>query len=130
MLTDEMRKQVMISHEGQILAVAGQCGIPHACDMAHCVVDGMFNALIRMEGREKAAEVAFAVSDRVAGGLREGTVWPMVKQENIPLPSPPAQVTVISAPTKWPRVKIGFILLTSVGFGCLLGAVVEMWLFK
>ena len=60
--------------------------------MARCAVDGVMNALIRMAGREEAAKYAFALADRVVGGLREPTALPMlVAPEAKPEPAPPSK---------------------------------------
>jgi hypothetical protein len=67
------RNNYVLNHEGQILSLAGSSGQAIASDYARCVVDGAMNAIIRMEGAEKAAAFAFGVADRVAGGLRAPT---------------------------------------------------------
>ena len=73
MLDQDTRRKLMLQQEGQVLASAGSYGVPTACESARCLVDGITNALIRMEGAEETANFMFAVSDRVAGGLRENT---------------------------------------------------------
>lgn len=78
-MNPEMRKQIVLSHEGQCLAMAGPNGggEEHAREVTRCVIDGAFNALIRMEGAEQAAKFAFALSDRVVGQLRQPTELPV-----------------------------------------------------
>jgi hypothetical protein len=72
-LNDEARRNLVMVYESQALAVGGTCGTPMGVDHARCIVDGAMNAIIRMEGAEKAAAFAFGVADRVAGGLRAPT---------------------------------------------------------
>jgi len=75
-MTPEQYKQIVIACEGQALAnAAGMGGVDGAAESARCVIDGWMNALIRLEGQRAAAEFAFALADRVAGGLREPTPW-------------------------------------------------------
>jgi hypothetical protein len=69
-MTPEQRAQMVIYYEGQSLSNVGQVGVIQAPEHARCIIDGNFNALIRMEGREAAAVYAFALADRVVGGLR------------------------------------------------------------
>lgn len=73
MLDEETRRKLMLQQEGQVLASAGTYGIPMACESARCLIDGATNALIRIDGAEKTAGFVFALSDRVAGGMRENT---------------------------------------------------------
>lgn len=68
-------EQVMI-YEGQAINVAGQFGKDAGAYNARCCVDGSMNALVRIVGREEAAQYALAMSDRICGGLREPTEFP------------------------------------------------------
>ena len=72
-LAPHQRRGIMLNHEGQILTLAGGGDLGTASDYARCVVDGAMNAIIRMDGAEKASAFAFGLADRVAGGLREPT---------------------------------------------------------
>lgn len=81
-LSEQDRHKVLISHEGQILAHVGTCGVEMTGDLARCYADGAINAIIRLEGAEAATRFAFALSDRAAGGLRGETL-------SFPLPSAP-----------------------------------------
>ncbi|MBX3579882.1 MAG: hypothetical protein KF723_21990 [Rhizobiaceae bacterium] len=82
------RKGVILNHEGQILQLAGSAGPDTASDYARCVVDGAMNAIIRMEGAEKASAFAFGVADRVAGGLREPTaIFPVASAPSLSTPA-------------------------------------------
>ena len=78
MLSPDARKRYVLMHEGRPLSNSGPHGEEASIDLARCAIDGAMNALIRMDGREKAAEYAFALADRVAGGLREPTALPMI----------------------------------------------------
>lgn len=73
MLDEETRRKLMLQQEGQVLSSAGAYGVPMASESARCLIDGITNALIRMQGPEETAQFVFALSDRVAGGLRENT---------------------------------------------------------
>ena len=73
MLTQSQKDQVMAGNEGQILVMSSNCGAEYAGQMARCSIDGAMNAIVRLEGAERAALFAFALSDRVAGGLRATT---------------------------------------------------------
>lgn len=75
MLSDENRQKVMFHSEGAVLASAGSAGSALACDIARCQIDGLANALIRIEGREETAHFVFALSDRVTGGMRDTTTY-------------------------------------------------------
>jgi hypothetical protein len=102
-MTPEQRSQVVLSHEGQALNLAGCHGISEAGELSRCIVDGVMNALVRMDGPEETAKFAFALSDRVAGGLREPTALPAVKQIVPPDREKPAQPS--PAP---PERRLGF----------------------
>lgn len=76
-LHPQTRRNTILSHEGQLLNIAGSSGDEMAADLARCVADGALNALIRIEGAESASTFAFGLADRVAGGLREPTRLPL-----------------------------------------------------
>lgn len=69
----DTRRKLMLSSEGQILSMVGNIGADLAADTARSIVDGALNALIRIEGVEGAAGFTFALSDRIAGGLKIST---------------------------------------------------------
>jgi len=74
MLDEATRQRIMIQQEGAILASVGAYSEPAvACEIARCQLDGISNALIRMQGPERTAAFVFALSDRVAGGVRDVT---------------------------------------------------------
>lgn len=74
MLDEATRQRIMIQQEGAILASVGTYSEPAvACEIARCQLDGISNALIRMQGAEQTAAFVFALSDRVAGGVRDVT---------------------------------------------------------
>jgi hypothetical protein len=72
-MTPEHKARYTMAHEGQAMVLVGEQGAEHAVAMGHCVVDGVMNAMIRLEGPEKAAEFAFALSDRVVGQIKTPT---------------------------------------------------------
>lgn len=104
-----MSRSAMLQMEGQLLHLAGHAGDEIAAEQARALIDGAFNALIRLEGKEGAAEYAFALTDRVTGGLKHPTPWgpelrapaPAVEPLSLPAtPPPPAKSplwTVVTA---------------------------------
>lgn len=109
MLSPEIRKQQVLLYEGQAISAAGHHGKDGAIELARCAVDGVMNALIRMEGREAAATYAFALADRVVGGLREPTAFPVA-----PAPALPASA---SPPKPEPR-RMNFWTIFIMGWAC------------
>jgi hypothetical protein len=64
----------MIQQEGAILASVGSYSDASVtCEIARCQLDGIANALIWMQGAKETAAFVFALSDRVAGGVRDVT---------------------------------------------------------
>lgn len=97
-LNPHQRRNAVMSHEGQILTLAGNSGHEVASDYARCVVDGAMNAIIRMEGAEKASAFAFGVADRVAGGLREPTaIFPASAVLSLSAPAEDANEAMLEA---------------------------------
>jgi hypothetical protein len=112
MLTTETRIQVVMSNEGQVLALAGNAGREHAGEIARAIVDGTMNAMIRMEGREATASFAFLVADRVAGGVRAPTDFRVVADFGQLLGGPQLPVPRTTTPTPV-RVPLTEATLTS-----------------
>lgn len=109
MIPESQRRMLVMMHEGQLLAHAGQHGCETASDLARCVIDGALNALIRTDGREEAAKYAFAAADRVVGGIKAPTAWPLACAP-IAQAAPPA----VPAPPKaklalWEMVFAAFV---------------------
>lgn len=73
MLDEATRQRIMLHQEGVVLGNVASIGMEDACSAARCQIDGIANALIRMQGAEDAARFVFALSDRVAGGVRDVT---------------------------------------------------------
>lgn len=74
MLDEATRQRIMLQQEGAVLASVGAYSEPSiACEIARCQLDGISNALIRMQGAKETAHFVFALSDRVAGGVRDVT---------------------------------------------------------
>lgn len=69
MLNRTQRRNIMLHQEGAILSAIGSSGAAMTSEIARAQMDGIANALIRLEGREEAAHFVFALSDRVVGGL-------------------------------------------------------------
>ena len=112
-MNQDSRELCMLGHEGQTLQMAGSHGKEHAIDIAHCVVDGVMNALIKIEGPEAAAQFAFALSDRVVGRVRLPSLGDRLPEPE-KVPEPPARQTPPPIPAStW-----------SWAHGCLVGFVV------
>ena len=89
-MNQDSRELCMMNHEGQTLQMAGAQGKEHAVEIAHCVVDGVMNALIKIEGPEAAAQFAFALSDRVVGRVRLPSLGDRLPEPE-KVPEPPAR---------------------------------------
>lgn len=74
-MTPDQRRAIVIANEGNALSSAGHHGPEGAAEFTRLTIDGLMNALVRLEGAESAAAYSFALGDRVAGGLREPTDW-------------------------------------------------------
>ena len=62
MPSPDMRKQHVLMYEGQALSNTGTHGQETAIEFAHCAIDGITNALIRVTGSEAAARYALALA--------------------------------------------------------------------
>lgn len=96
MLDEATRQRIMLQQEGAILASVGSYSEPSiACEIARCQLDGISNALIRMQGAKETAHFVFALSDRVAGGVRDVTdCWSPCAVEKVVEHEPLPVVTV------------------------------------
>lgn len=104
-LDQETRHRTVRMQEGSILNVAGNSGDEYAVDCAKACIDGMANALIRIEGREKAAEFAFALCDRIVAGIRAPTEIPVVlsREEK-------AEIVTAAVVATVPAARHGFLI--------------------
>lgn len=100
-LSSHHRRNIVLQAEGMAINQAGSVGSDLQADITRAQIDGLFNALIRMEGRETAAGYAFTVGDRVAGGLREPTDFRLPKVELVQPAPPPPLPPVIEPEPKW-----------------------------
>lgn len=120
-LPKHVLRQTTIGHEGQILAQVTTVGVDAAGQLARCFADGAVNALIRIEGVEAAAHYAFALSDRVAGGLKEPTTIFLptpavelaaesdgVEEGDEPEAAPPQVVTITRGVPLWYAMVLGY----------------------
>jgi hypothetical protein len=125
MMDEATRRQQIMTYEGHVLSETSR-GACYGADNARCLIDGAFNALIRIDGREAAALFAFAVSDRIAGGLRQPTAWPL------PPGAQPAPESVAPSPPPEPPEREGWMaalrgrLWLPASFWC--GFVAGAWL--
>ncbi len=115
-ISPEYRNNLVLMYEGYALkSVGDNANREVACEITRCNIDGAFNALIRMEGAEAAAQYAFALSDRVVGRLREPTEWPV---KSAPSPASLEAVAVaLAAPTPKPA-PMRFWSIFAVGWLC------------
>lgn len=75
MLDHDVRQRIILQQEGAVLASISSYATPVACEIARCQIDGIANALIRIDGAEETAQYIFALSDRVAVGCRSHTAY-------------------------------------------------------
>lgn len=86
MMSPADRRRVMLHQEGSALTNVAHHGTDMAAEYARATMDGLANALMRLEGVESAAGYLFALGDRVAGNLREPTDF---RAPAMALPPPP-----------------------------------------
>lgn len=72
-MTPDQRRAIVIANEGNAPTSVGHHGPDGAAEFTRLTIDGLLNALIRIEGAEAASTYVFALADRVCGGLREPT---------------------------------------------------------
>lgn len=84
--------QRAVSFEGQILQVAGERGADNGIAIAHSMLDGAANALIRLQGTKEAARFAFALSDRIVDQVERPIVTPSLQLAAPVQDAPPAVV--------------------------------------
>ena len=120
MLDEEQRQRIILHQEGLILGNVGSVGVPMQCEIAQCQIDGVANALIRMQGAKETAAFVFALSDRVAGGLRDATdfVSPLLLDQPAAIVDEPPPA---APPSRIPDFAYGFL--------CGLGAMVVVTMF-
>lgn len=99
-MTPDQRHQMMLNYEGQCLTIAGNQGVEGACAVTRCYIDGAMNALVRMQGPEEASKFAFALCDRVAGGLRAPTAWPIALPSTVESTALKAVEIAVQPPAK------------------------------
>ncbi len=78
-LSSEYRRRIVMSSEGAAISAVGANGAEIQSEITRAQIDGLFNALIRIDGPEVAAGYAFTMGDRVAAGLREPTDFRLPK---------------------------------------------------
>ena len=120
-MTPEARKDMVLAHEGQALQVVGLAGRAHACEVAMAVTDGLMNAIVRMEGPEEASKFAFALADRIAGGVRAPTEFQIVA----PVPPPPALLAPSKRWTAWVPAFSPFWYIAGLVFGLFAATVLK-----
>lgn len=85
MLSQTERELIVLQNEGSILhSCVHHGGKSRAGQVARAVVDGVMNALIRLEGSKEAAAFAFVLADRVAGGVRAPTAQAPLVEAPVP----------------------------------------------
>ena len=121
-LSREMKRNLTMQQEGTYLGNVATYGIGSAADLARCAADGAVNALIRMEGAEATAPFVFALSDRVAGGVRAPTAIFLLTPNPVEAPSD-KQVVVQVTPPQTRMFSFWTIFSTGMAIGAL-----AMWL--
>ena len=104
-MTPDQKNQVVLAHEGQVLALAGGHGAEHAGAITRCMIDGAMNGLLRIEGREAATVFAYAVCDRMSLGLKGRTSIPIIAAEMVGIVGPPV-VERPAAVVEHPKVPV------------------------
>lgn len=127
-LPANLRRQVMLAMEAQIIKAAADMGETASVEAAQCQIDGMLNAIVRLRGPREAAEYAFALSDRVASGLpapedfRAIEAAPMAAPVDAPAELPRAPAAPATAlPPQWP------VYLWGLTHGALLALWLRWW---
>jgi len=82
-MTQIDHKRIMLGNEGHVIEFAGNHGEPAASEYARAAIDGLFNALVRLEKPEEVAAFAFALADRVVGRVKAPTAWLSPKPDPI-----------------------------------------------
>lgn len=99
----DQRRQIMLSVEGGFLERVGQLGEAVAAESARCTIDGIANALMRIEGPERAAEFTLALGDRMVGNIRTPTEMPLANpapEKAAEKPAAPEERPIEQAPRK------------------------------
>lgn len=111
MLDEATRQRIMLQREGAILASVGSYSESSiTCEIARCQLDGITNALIRMQGAKETAHFVFALSDRVAGGVRDVTdCWTPAKVIEHEPPAPPVAVAPVKPASRVSDFYYGFL---------------------
>ena len=124
-LPANLRRQVMLAMEAQIIKAAADMGETASVEAAQCQIDGMLNAIVRLRGPREAAEYAFALSDRVASGLpapgdfRAIEAAPMAAPVDASAaPQPASAAPAAPIPPRWPVYL----------WGLFHGALLALWL--
>jgi hypothetical protein len=110
------RSDVTLFNEGQLITFAAQRTPEEAIEQARGVVDGCFNAMLRLGAAEDAAGFAFAVADRMVDRLKQPTAWPLVTTPQ-PALSPPAEIAIAVPPPPAPQ-RLGFWPIFAIGYAC------------
>lgn len=110
------RQRVVMHHEGQMLQIAAAHGNDAAAEHTRGIIDGCFNALIRMQGIDEASKFAFALSDRIVGGVKQPTTWPLPPPAAAARPVASAPEPIVTTPAAqaggihWPALGLGYAL--------------------
>lgn len=119
-VTEPDNSHIVLFYEGHLLQAVSGSGEAHVAKLARCMIDGAFNALMRIDGTDAAANYSFAVSDRIVGKLKTPTMWPTPKMtEKLPIASPPSPPpTPPRRYSFWTIFAIGWCLgvATAIGF--------------
>ena len=122
-LSSEYRRRIAMASEGSAIGAVGNNGAETQSEIIRAQIDGLFNALIRIEGVQTAAGYALALGDRVVGALREPTEFVLPKPvliEAMPEPGEETPADTVLRPSWW--IAFGLVL-----WGVVVGAVGVTW---
>lgn len=95
MMNPEMGRRLVLHYEGSAISNVANGGIVVASEHARCALDGIMNALIRIDGAEEAAKFGYALADRAVSGVRSVTALPLF--EATPVELPPVTAPAVEA---------------------------------
>lgn len=74
--TSQQRQAIRLQHEGLVIHNAGHGTVEHVIECTCAMIDGQVNGLLRIWDREQLFNYLQGLADRMAGGLRGGSILP------------------------------------------------------
>lgn len=75
-MTSQQRQAVRFQHEGLVIHNAGNSGVENVIECTCAMIDGQVNGLLRIWDREQLFNFVQQIADRIAPGMRGGTILP------------------------------------------------------